>query len=59
MYGLSTLTSALIFLWRKYVYGGIMRLAVSLACKGETAERIASEASNMMINRFHLLARVK
>ena len=36
----------------------IMRLAVSLACKGETAERIICEASNIDW-RFHLLARVK
>ena len=28
---------------------GIMRLTISLACKGEIVERITSEASNMTI----------
>ncbi len=37
---------------------GIMRLAISLAGKGEIAERITHEVCNMS-RRFHLLARVK
>jgi hypothetical protein len=31
---------------------GTMRLAFSLACKGENAERIKSEARNMSISNF-------
>lgn len=31
---------------------GTMRLAFSLACKGENAERIKSEARNMSIGEF-------
>ena len=45
-------------MWKKQDVNDIMRLALSLACKGESAERIACEACNMSI-RFHLLARVK
>ncbi|MBO5087164.1 MAG: hypothetical protein J6C01_00690 [Lachnospiraceae bacterium] len=34
---------------------GTMRLAFSLACKGENAERIKSEARNMKISIFTCL----